>query len=65
MAEDDRTDELLTLKETADFFDVAELTVRRWIRAGRLPAAQVSPGGHIRIRRADVDDLFKIRETAP
>lgn len=48
-------DDLLTLPEAARALAVSERTVRRWIKAGTLPAGRLpTRHGHFRIRRTDV-----------
>ncbi len=52
------TDEdILSLKEAAAYLRLSENTLRRAIKEGALPAAQLR--GKIRIRKADLDALFK------
>lgn len=48
---------LLTPREVAEIFGVRTTTIARWVRAGKL-AAQQTPGGHRRYRRADVQALL-------
>lgn len=48
--------ELLTVQETAQMLKLAPITVRRYIRSGRLPAVKV--GRAIRVRREAVDSLL-------
>ncbi|MGH9208314.1 MAG: helix-turn-helix domain-containing protein [Acidimicrobiales bacterium] len=45
----------LTVQEVAARLRVSDLTVRRWIWAGKLPAMRV--GRVLRIQQADVDSL--------
>jgi excisionase family DNA binding protein len=40
----------------ATHFATSPWTIRRWIKAGDLPAARL-PGGHLRIRLSDLDAL--------
>lgn len=42
-----------TIEGTADYFGVNEVTVRRWVRAGLLPAVKV--GKVVRFRQEDID----------
>ena len=44
---------LLSIKRTADHYDVPEKTVRRWIDNGELPAVKLS--GQWRIRPRDLE----------
>ncbi|MEL6226984.1 MAG: helix-turn-helix domain-containing protein [Pseudomonadota bacterium] len=48
-----RPGKLLTISDVAQFCDVSEKTVRRWIERGELPAAQL--GNQWRIRPRDLD----------
>jgi excisionase family DNA binding protein len=48
---------LLTPREVAQLFGVRTTTIARWARAGRLQAT-LTPGGHRRYRRADVQELL-------
>lgn len=47
----------LTPREVAQLFGVRTTTIARWARAGRLQAT-LTPGGHRRYRRADVQELL-------
>lgn len=51
-------DELLTPAEVAALFRVDPKTVTRWARAGRIEAI-VTPGGHRRYRRSQVDAILR------
>ena len=51
-------EQLLTIADAAEFLRVSEMTIRRWIRARELIAAQL--GSQWRIRPRDLD-LF-VRE---
>ncbi len=54
---------LLTVTEVADFLQVDEQTVRRWIRDGRLAAHRFGGKAGYRIERADLQAfLAKTRE---
>lgn len=53
------TDRLLTLSEVATEFGVSSVTVARWAHMKLLMPAFISPGGHKRFRRADID-RFKL-----
>jgi excisionase family DNA binding protein len=50
-------DELITPQEVARSFGVTVKTVARWAQRGILPSV-VTPGGHHRFWRADVDELL-------
>ena len=45
---------LLVLREVAEVLRVSESTVRRWVRAGELPAYRIGPRGQLRVREEDV-----------
>ena len=48
--------EWMTVAEVAEYLRVTQETVRRWIRAGSLPALELgSRRGGYRIRSSDVD----------
>ena len=47
---------ILTTKEVADLLRVSLITVRRWLKAGKIPSIRI--GKHYRIRRDDIEDLF-------
>jgi excisionase family DNA binding protein len=51
-------DELLTSAQVAAEYQVNIETVRRWAREGQLPTAILTPGGHRRFRRSDVEALL-------
>ena len=57
-------DDYLTVKEVAAMLQVSPETVRRLVRAGRLPVTSLAPGpvpgrGGYRIRRSDVVALLE------
>ncbi len=59
MVRDDHC-QFLSVRQTAHRLGVAEITVRRWIRRGCLPAIQpYGPGGHIGVPRATIDALAR------
>lgn len=47
-------EDLLTTAEVAEEYRVSTMTVRRWVKAGRLAASQL-PSGTLRFRRSDVE----------
>jgi excisionase family DNA binding protein len=49
--------DLLTLKEAATLLKVSVVTLRRWIKQGRLPAYHVGPR-KVRINRSDLSKAF-------
>jgi len=48
------SNELLSTRQVANTFQVSVSSVSRWVRDGLLPAVR-TPGGRIRVRRADVE----------
>ncbi len=55
MARDER--EILTVDEAAAYLQIHKVTVYKYIRAGRLPAARL--GKVYRLRRRDVDAFLE------
>lgn len=54
--------EWMTVAEIADQLRVSEETVRRWVRAGELPALNIGgPKAGYRIRAADLEKFFQGR----
>lgn len=56
-------DRYQTVQELADRLEVAEATVRQWIKSGALRAIDIGKGW--RIADADLERFLKARETAP
>lgn len=56
-------DRYQTVQELADRLEVAEATVRQWIKSGELRAIDIGKGW--RIADADLERFLKARETAP
>ena len=52
-------EQLLTINDVAALCQVSSKTVRRWITAGELPAAQL--GNQWRIRPAHLNDFIRDR----
>jgi excisionase family DNA binding protein len=50
-----------TVKDIADMFQVAETTVRHWIRTGELPAIAIGKGW--RVTREGLDRFLETRKT--
>lgn len=50
---------LLTLREAGIYLGVTDETIRRWIKAGRVPAKRVGIGQHYRVSRDDLDQMVK------
>ena len=57
-----RNDELLTVKEAAALLKISTVTVRRWLKQGRLVGYRVGARS-IRLRRRDVEALLEPRKT--
>jgi excisionase family DNA binding protein len=47
------SEELLTIKETAELLNVSTVTIGRWLKQGRLTAYRLGPR-QVRVRRADL-----------
>ena len=56
-------DRYQTVQEVADRLEVAEATVRQWIKSGALRAIDIGKGW--RIADTDLTQFLKSRETAP
>jgi excisionase family DNA binding protein len=56
-------DHYQTVKEVSDRLEVAEATVRLWIKSGSLRAIDIGKGW--RIADADLEAFLRARETAP
>lgn len=56
-------DRYQTVQQLAERLDVAEATVRQWIKGGELRAIDIGKGW--RIADADLERFLKSRETAP
>lgn len=56
-------DRYQTVQEVADRLEVAEATVRQWIKSGALRAIDIGKGW--RISDTDLAQFLKTRETAP
>lgn len=57
IAAPDQTSDLLTIAEAAAYLKVSPVTVKRYVKSGRLRASHLSPRA-VRIRRADIERLF-------
>jgi excisionase family DNA binding protein len=51
-------EKMLMPSETARMFGVAEQTLARWARAGKVPSIK-TPGGHRRYREAEIRALLE------
>ncbi len=58
------TDELLSIRDTANLLSVSFSTLRRWDRIGHLTPIRLHPGGPRRYRRSDVEALLNTDATA-
>ena len=56
-------DRYQTVQELAARLEVAEATVRQWIKSGKLRAIDIGKGW--RISNTDVESFLKSRETSP
>lgn len=56
-------DRYQTVKEVSDRLEVAEATVRLWIKSGSLRAIDIGKGW--RVADADLEAFLRARETAP
>lgn len=56
-------DRYQTVQELAERLEVAEATVRRWIKSGELRAIDIGKGW--RIAESDLERFLEARETAP
>jgi excisionase family DNA binding protein len=59
----DRRSDLLTVEQVADYLQLNKLTVYKYIRDGRLPAARL--GKAYRIRLSDVDAFLERQMSRP
>ncbi len=55
-------DELLTVKQVAQLLQLHEITIRRYIKSGRLEAVRI--GRNVRVPRRAVDALLQEQHTA-
>ncbi len=58
-----REDTQLSLREAADALGISEVSARRWVKSGKLKAAQ--PGRKYLIPREAVEELLRPKEGAP
>ena len=56
------TDEILTLKEVADYLKLAEKTAYRLAAEGKLPGFKV--GGSWRFKQADIESWIEAKKTS-
>ena len=57
----DEWPDLLTAKEVAKIFRVTPLTIKRWIKKGKLSALRINTRGDIRIKKTAVLWLLGIQ----
>ena len=53
-----KKENFLTASEAAEFINVSLSTLKKYIYLGKLKTLK-TPGGHHRIRKSDLDDLFE------
>jgi len=51
--------ELMTIKEVADFLRISTISAYSWVRDGRLPAIRI--GKEWRVRSRDLDEWLELR----
>jgi excisionase family DNA binding protein len=56
-------DRYQTVQDIAERLDVAEATVRQWIKSGELRAIDIGKGW--RVADTDLEQFLRARETAP
>ena len=54
--------ELMTIKEVADFLRISTISAYSWVREGRLPAIRI--GKEWRVRSRDLDEWLELRRSA-
>jgi len=62
MALGDEWQDLLTAKEVAKIFRVTPLTIKRWIKKGKLSALRINSRGDIRIKKTAILWLLGLQE---
>ena len=55
-------DQLMTIKEVADFLRISTISAYSWVRDGKLPAIRI--GKEWRVRTRDLDEWLEVRSTA-
>ncbi|WP_049579109.1 helix-turn-helix transcriptional regulator [Streptomyces sp. SBT349] len=58
------TDELLPLSVVLEELDITRATWYRWRNRGACPRVHRTPGGHLRVRRSDLDAFIREMEVA-
>lgn len=51
--------ELMTIKEVADFLRISTISAYSWVREGKLPAIRI--GKEWRVRSRDLDEWLEVR----
>jgi len=54
-------DQLMTIKEVADFLRISTISAYSWVRDGKLPAIRI--GKEWRVRSRDLDEWLEVRST--
>jgi len=55
-------DQLMTIKEVADFLRISTISAYSWVRDGKLPAIRI--GKEWRVRTRDLNEWLDVRSTA-
>jgi len=55
-------DQLMTIKEVADFLRISTISAYSWVRDGKLPAIRI--GKEWRVRSRDLDEWLEVRSPA-
>jgi excisionase family DNA binding protein len=50
---------LLNREEAAAFLAIHPQTLHRYVRLGKVPYVQTTPGGRLRFRRSDLENLLQ------
>jgi len=58
MADDEHVDDMLTVREVAQFFYIYPNTLRRWSNKGRIRAYRITPRGDRRFKREEIARLL-------
>jgi excisionase family DNA binding protein len=53
--------ELMTIKEVADFLRISTISAYSWVRDGKLPAIRI--GKEWRVRSRDLDEWLEVRRS--
>jgi len=55
----DEPERLLTPEQAAERLSISPLTVKDWLRSGKLPVTKVGDKGLLRIRERDLNDYIR------